>query len=174
MVCAFDVKKTKSYIKTHYKSIKYLEHNIDEYTNFGLSLDLALKNISNNNCLILNTNHILHASAIKKIKNHLNESFVLYNGKNGDIGLLENNGDLINCYYGLGNTLYDLIYINKDYIHNIYNDNLNIKKLYMFEIINHYISLGIKFKSIKINEKSITVINNIKNIEKIRKRSCLI
>jgi hypothetical protein len=174
VVCAFDVKKTKLYIEKNYKSIKYLEHTIDEYTNFGLSLDLALKHISKNSCLILNTNHILHRSAIAKIKNNLNQSFVLYNTKNSDVGLLENKGSLKHCYYGIGNTLYDFIYINQESLSIIYNDNTSIKKLYMFEIINHYLSLGIKFKSIKINDTDITIINNIKTIEKIRKKSCLI
>lgn len=174
IVCAFDTKRVRSYIENNYKNLQYIEHNIDDYTNYGFSLELALDKIDNKNCLILNTNHILHSSAINKIKKNLNKSFVLYNTKSGEVGLSENNGDLINCYYGLQNTLYDLIYINKHEIQNIYNSNIDIKKFYMFEIINHYLSLGIKFKSIPINEKAITVINNIKNIEKIRTKSCLI
>jgi hypothetical protein len=173
-VNSLDSKKIKKYIQYKYKNIEYIEHEYCEKNNIGLGLKLALNTITNNNnCLIMNTNIILHQSAMNKIKQSINTSFVMYTEDKGQVGIVYNNEDLINCYYGLPNNLFDLIYINSHQFKKI-NKNIEISNLYLFEIINEYISQGLKIKPIKINKSSITIINSTKNIEKVKKKICLI
>lgn len=172
--CMFDSKKLKKYVENKYPNIIYIDHDVDDFTNIGTGLGLALQKVSaQNNCLILNTNHILYRSAIQKIKDNINNSFILYDQQKGSVGLLHEKNKLINCYYDLPNTLYDLLYINRKQFGAVPKD-LNISKLYLFEIINGYIEKGLDFKPVKINKSSITVINSIKNIEKVKRQSCSI
>lgn len=170
LVCGFDSKKLKKYTENKYPNITYIDHPINDYTNIGQSLQVAIEKVKNgNNCLILNTNHILHKSVVQKIKNNTDNSFVLYDKTKGSIGIIYEENKLINCYYDLPNNLYDILYIK-----NKKNISIDISKLYLFEIINYYIEDGENIKPIRVNNNSIVVINSIKNIEKVKKQLCSI
>lgn len=173
LVCGFDNKKIKKYIQSKYKNIIYVEHEMNDLTNIGHSVSLGLKTASKENCLILNSNILLHGRAISSIKNNLDKSFVVYSDNKGNIGILHSKNKLINCYYDLPNNLFDILYINQKefkYVSNI----KNMSSLYFFEIINQYIDTGMTLLPLKINENSITIINCMKNIEKVKKRLCSI
>lgn len=168
VVCGFDTKKIKKYIATKYKNIIYVEHDVNEFTNLGQSIRVGLDNISTKNCLILNSNHVLQKNIIKKLKKNIDSSFVCCSNTKGDIGYIQENNYIINCYYGLPKHIYDIIYVDNKQIE-ILLSLKNISKLYLFEIINECISNGLKIKPIEIPQKSVIIINNIKNIERIKK-----
>jgi len=171
LVCGFDSKKVKKYIDLNnnkYKDIIYLEHPVNDLTNTGQSLECALKQISNSNCLVINANHLLHTSALKRIKASLDHSFMLTGTNVGDIGYISNNGIIQNCYYDLPNNIYDILYINAEQLDIIKNIS-NVSQLYLFEIINRCIDGGMKILPVTVGSKGITVINNSKNIERLKK-----
>jgi choline kinase len=167
LVCGFDSKKVKKYVDTTYKNILYVEHDINDLTNIGQSLQYALEKISGSNCLVLNANNLLHAGALEKIRHSLDHTFVLTGSTNGDIGFISDNGIVQNCYYDLPNQIYDVLYIEENQLDIIKNIK-NISQLYLFEIINKCIDNGMSIKPLKINSKSITVINSSKNIERLK------
>lgn len=170
LVCGFDTKKIKKYTKDKYKNIKYIDHSIDEYTNIGHSLLAALNIVSHKNCLILNTNNILHKKSINKIIEHKNLSFVLTKKISSDIGFISDNSGVLNCYYGLPNCVCEVLYINeKEFDAFCQITTQDISKLYMFEIINNCINLGIKIKPIMVPNSAVTYLENIHNIKKLNK-----
>lgn len=87
VICGFESKKVKKYISLNkkYNNIKYIEYDIDELSNFGQALQLGLDTAKNTNCLIWNTNHILHKYAINNIQSKIlsQKSFIAYNKKKG-------------------------------------------------------------------------------------------
>lgn len=176
VICGFESKKVKKYISLNnkYNNIKYIEYDINELSNFGQALQLGLSTAKNTSCLIWNTNHILHKYAINTIQSKIisKKSFIAYNRKKGDIGLLiDKNNIATNCYYDLPNTLYDIMYLTHQDLSTI-TDNLDISKLYLFEVLNYYIGSGISLDTLYINSKHITLINNIPNIQKVQKQLC--
>jgi len=173
VVCGFDTKKIKKYIATKYKNVIYVEHHIDDFTNAGQSVRAGLDHISTRNCLILNSNHILQQNIIHKLKKNIDSSFVCYSNTKGDIGYIQENNYITNCYYGLPKNIYDIVYMDRKQIE-ILLSLTNISKLYLFEIINECINNGLKIKPLEIPQKSVITINNIKNIERIKKNLCLI
>lgn len=174
VVGGFESKKLKKYLYSKYNNIIYIEYTVSDYTNIGSILALAFKNIEEGNCLIWNTNHILHNNAINKIQSSLlnNQSFIIYSRSKGDIGLIIGNNSVINCYYGLPYNLYDIIYINNKDISRLLTYDMN--KLYLFEIINRCIDDDIAISPVLINSKYITIINSTNNIEKVKKKLCSI
>jgi|688.fasta_scaffold00568_31 NDP-sugar pyrophosphorylase family protein len=175
--CGFENKKIKKYLSNKkYTNIKYLEYDMNDTSNIGACLKEALRMVKGSrNYLIMNTNHILHSFAINKIKEALsyNNSFIMHNSSKGDIGVIINNDRLINCYYDLPNSLYDILYINKKDFDIFNEQTYDISKLYLFEIINYYIERGMELRPIRINNKAITVINNMQNIERVKNQLCL-
>lgn len=175
IVCGFDCKKLKKYIQQKYKNLIYLEHNINDQTNVGTSIQLSIPHISGDSCLFLNTTNILYPDAVEKIKLNKDISFILTNKEKGSVGFIKNNDRVINCYYDLPNSIYDILYICSDQLSifkKIHNNDLS--KLFLFEIINLCISYGINLKSININSKSIILIDSINNIQKVQKKICSI
>lgn len=172
LVCGFDTKKLKKYISDKYKNIKYVDHNIDEYTNIGESILSALNLITNNNCLIINANNILHKKAIDKIiKNGDAGSYILTKKTCGDVGFIADpSTKIINCYYGLPNSICEVLYINKQEFQKFIEiKNHNISKMYLFEIINHCINLNINIKAVSVPDSAITSLENLQNIKKLNK-----
>lgn len=168
IIDGFDTKKIKKYISNKYKNVIFAEHDIDDYTNIGASIELGLKLITTRSCCIINSNHIIHHSLNAKIKNILDETFVLCSSNKGDVGFISDKNYILNCYYGLPQQIFDIFHINNNYIDILLSLN-NLSKLYFFEIINLCISKGILIKPIQVPKKSITIINSIQNIEKIKK-----
>jgi hypothetical protein len=164
-----DNKKVKKYIDNKYPQIKYITHELEDDINIGESITVGLKYITGKNCLIINTNHILYPSAINKLKEQLTQSFVAASNNDGSVGYTEQDNKIIHCYYDLPNCIYDVLFLHKDDLQIIKNCSVDLSKMYIFEIINTYIDLGISFIPITVNKKGITVINNINNIKKIKK-----
>lgn len=176
IACGFESKKIKKYVASKYENIICIEYPIDNFTNIGTGLYDAIQHIPLTNCLVWNTNHILHVGAINKMRSYLdlhpNASCILYSKTKGSVGLLIDNDIVSHCYYDLPNNLYDIMYLSSTDLNKFYCYNMN--KLYLFEIINRSINDGIKINPILINSKYITIINTVNNIEKVKKQSCLI
>jgi choline kinase len=174
LIDSYDCKKTQKYL-SKYKNIKYVQHPITDTTNIGTSIKIAIENISNNSCFFLNTNHIIHKKTIAKIKSSLNDCFVLTaNDQTCEVGYITNkNNNIINCYYDLPNSIFDVMYFHKKYFNRLSQHSQSISKLYMFETINHYINNGINIKPLIINSKNITLLNNNKNIKNIEVKLCV-
>jgi choline kinase len=173
IVCAFDNKKIKKYIELRYPYIKYIEHQLDDMTNIGHSLQTALSSINGQNCLVVNTNSILVSQSIKKIKSSLDKTFILTsNESGGDIGFIENDGYISNCYYGLPNKIYDIFYINQKQLEDVKKITKGVSSMFLFEIINKYISEGIKISPLQIKSNQVQVINDSTQIKKIKKQLC--
>lgn len=172
IVCGFDTKKIKKYINDKYKNIKYIDHDVNEYTNIGESLVSGLGLVTNDNCLIINANNILHKKAIDKIIQNNDEfSYVLTKKICGDIGFISDvSKKIINCYYGLPNCICEVLYINKEQFKDFLKiKNHDISKMYLFEIINYCISMNINIQSINIPDSAITLLENLQNIKRLNK-----
>jgi hypothetical protein len=173
IVCAFDNKKIKKYIQKKYPSIHYLEHELDDTKNDGHGLEIAMNQVKHKNCIIINTNNILLSKAIDKIKVSLDKTFVLTsNNTHTKIGFIENKGFVSNCYYGLPKNIYDILYIEQNNFDKAQKLTKDISNMFLFEIINKYISNGIKISPLFINSKDIKIINSPEQIKEIKKQVC--
>jgi hypothetical protein len=169
IVCGFEFKKLKKYVSNNIKSknLKLLYHDINEKNNIGESISHALKNYisykTEKGLLFINTNLVINKTIFKKFK--FDKSFIIINSKiKDDIGCLVNKNNMaINCYYGLPNKFYDILYIHKNDIlrfQQIQNTK-NFNKLFLFEIVNLCIKNDINIKAIDIKPIKIPKIENI-------------
>lgn len=176
IVGGFDSKRLKKYISNHFQNtkIKYIEHDIDDMTNIGTSIKFALNYISHQNLWIINSTVMLHNKVLDSIRSNTNESFVLTHKSKNNIGYIDNNKKLVNCYYDLPNTILDTIYINKkDIVKFTDLCNSDIEKLYFFEILNLCVESNISLSTVDIPSKYVYLIDSILNIEKIKKKLCI-
>jgi hypothetical protein len=179
IVGGFDGKRLKKYIDNHLAdiNIKYVEHAVDDGTNIGTSLAVAKKLISHKNCLIINSSLLLYSSIRSLLLDNLNSSFLFVHNtdKNkNEVGYIQNNNKLINCYYGLPNIIFDCLYINSYDIEKFLNIcGSNIQRYYLFEIINKCIEHDISIKPINITKKSILSIDSTNSIKHIRDKLCI-
>lgn len=178
IVGGFESKRLKKYIDNNYidkkYNIKYITHDIDDTTNVGTSISVAMDHVLYNNVWILNSNILLGSQLSHIISKNLSHSFVLtHKGKNS-IGYIDYQSQLINCYYDLPNTILDSIFIHKtdfDQFNKICNSN--IQKLYFFEVLNLCSEANIKLSTVDVSSKYIYYINSINNIEKIKNKLCI-
>lgn len=166
--------KIKTYIKKHNISIKQVSHDVDHQTNIGESIICGLHSISNPNCFIMNSSHILKQTIVTKLRLTPSESCLPFSKDTGDVGLIQNeNDEVVNCYYGLPNKIYDLLYLNEPAIDTIKAMD-KVSKLFLFEIINRCIEQELVFGSTEISAKDITIMNNLKTTKRITKNLCLV
>lgn len=174
LVNGFDNNKLKKYVKNKYKNLIYIEHDINDTTNIGDSLQLGVSELSTKNVLFINTNHILYNKAINTIKSNVSSSFALYSKSKGEIGVVFDKNKIVNCYYDLPNNLFEVFYIHQNEFDILIKNNMNLEKLYLFEVLNHYINTGINIKPVCMNHQDIIIINNMNNIKRVKKQLCLI
>lgn len=174
LVNGFDNKKIKKYVASKYKNIKCVDHDIDNYTNIGKSIAVGLDYVTAKNCLIFNTNNILHNGCLSTIKEHGHtNSYIIYSDTKGDVGIVKNKEMVLNAHYGLSNQMYEILYLYQNQIDTLKSFN-DISKLYFFEILNKCIDSGLVIKPLKISGKQITIINSLKSIMKLKRNLCLI
>lgn len=173
LVGGFDSKKLQKHINKNYENIKYVSHNFDTKYNIGKSIIHGIAESTGESCLLLNSSVVLSSEIKNKINNDSSWVFVYKtNQRSSNIGCITNNNLIINCYYGLNNELYDILYINNtDMIKfkKLINSN-NIEKLFLFEIINLCIENKINIRSNFVNKKAIHTIDSglqIKNLNNV-------
>lgn len=180
IVGGFDSKRLKRYIDTNLssssKKIKYIEHDIDDNTNIGTSLQYAINNITNNSCFILNSSVLLARSSYKILNNNLTSSFVVVNNDiHGNIGYTSDNNKLINCYYDLPSNVLDCLHIvSKDFPEFYKICQSDISRYYLFEVMNKCIEHKVSLKVVELQTKMFNTIDSANSIKKLREKSCII
>lgn len=174
VVGSFESKKLSKYLKQKYHdyNIKHVHHEIDNMSNIGTSVVNGVEEASNKNILLINSSILLN----KTFHIDLTTSSIIINKKkNGNIGCVIENNNVSNCYYGIDNEIYDMLYISsKDYIEFKYLlTNPEIKKLYLFEIMNLCITNNIILKAIDIKNQTLNVVDSNDKIRKLKNKLCI-
>lgn len=170
IICGFEYKKFRKYIESNFiiEKINLIYHDIDESTNIGKSIRIACQDIKNTSILFINSSIILQKNILKKL--NFDSSFAVVRTKDSsDIGCIIHNNTVVNCFYGLPNKVYDILYIHDrdlDIFKNYIINTKNFDKLYMFEIINLCINYGIQIKGIDIHPIQIHSIESNKYYDK--------
>lgn len=165
IIGGFDSKKLKKYIGLNlkYKDIKYIEHDITNYSNIGQSIKVAVSNMKNDTgCFLLNSNILLSPSIKIKIEKNTDKSFILTQN-HGDIGYITSDDNYItHCYYGLPNGILDALFISKQDLQAAKKVilNTNIDRLYLFEVVNLLIENKINIIPVSTYKKHIEYIDS--------------
>lgn len=172
IVCGFESKKFIRLID-HKKNVFVIEHDIDEYTNFGKSLRVSVLNnpIIDGDVIVINSNVIVGSDLISKLA--YNQSFLLINKNSkfeSPIGCTYNDDEIEYIFYDLRNKICEFIYLNQhdvQVLKTVLCEDTDNK--YLFEIINLCISKGIKLTPIVMNTDSIVLYDSVNKIKKIKK-----
>lgn len=179
LVCGFEYKKLKKYIDDNLcDTVSYVHHNIDDKVNIGKSILTLLSQVDiSNGLLFINSNLIINKSLIKKLD--FNSSFIIKSKQNdNDIGCIvdQSSGTVINCYYGLQNKLYDILYISKNDLSTFKDITKykNFHKMYLFEIINLCIDNKISIRYIDVKTSTINTIDSIQYTKQYENNNCIL
>lgn len=175
VVGGFEGKRLNKLINSssYTKDVEYIEHAILPTFNVGKSINDGIKMTNNNNILIYNSCLVLKRKAFSKVLNNKKQSYVLCSkDTKGDVGCIDDNNNLINCFFDIGHKVYDFLYLSE-------NDGLALKNMcksgivkdnqYLFEIINLCISQNISISTLDINEKEVKIIDSIDSITSLQK-----
>lgn len=179
IVDGYDNKKMQKYLETkgylNNKKIKYISHEIDDGSNIGTSIKYALKYIVNTHGLLIhNTSIILNKKIITKLHSMKNNFCIVQKNKSkNDIGCLTKDSQIITCFYGLPIKLLDTLYIDKKNITKFLDMIKNtdkISNMFLFEIINTAIEIGIFIEAMEVNDASVkhitsSKIYNLRNVD---------
>lgn len=174
IIGGFDGKRLHKYINSKkISNVVYVEHDLESTSNIGESILYGISKISNDRILIYNSNIILNKETVLKLKNITDSSYILYTKKCiGDFGCTIQNNKLINCFFDMDNKIYDYLYLDKqdtEIFKSLINKTHNIKKYYLFEIINMCVDNNINILPIHIPQKHIHILDNINAINSIQK-----
>lgn len=174
IVGGFESKRLKKYIDTNFKNIQYVDHDINETTNVGASIQNGMKYVKHKNVWILNSNILMNLPSCKIINKNLSGSFVLtYKSKN-NIGYISDNNKLINCYYDLPNGIIDSVFIHQNDIDKFKEIcDSNIQQLYFFEVLNLCSEANISLSTVDLPKKYLHSIDSVANIEKLKNKLCI-
>lgn len=181
VIVGFGAEKLKKKISQNtISNVNIINNELYESTNQGYALELILKHYNTkmySGCIIMNDG-ILMGNNVKEIllKSNLDVSKIIYlssdNKKNTfNIGLSLNEDNCVqHMFFNLTNNLWtEIIYIDNQsfaQIQNIYNTHM--RNMFLFEIINKSIDIGINYQPIKIKNSQILKINGIKDSNKIK------
>lgn len=142
-VCGFEHKKLINFLdkqpKTYSRINIIVNPDYDVY-NSTYSLFLAREHL-NDNCIIMSGEHII-GNIFQKFSSFNQSQVFISKNNTKDLGCIINNGMIENIAHDLENYLYDIYYIYKNDINNLYdfiNDKSN-HNCFVFEIINKLIS----------------------------------
>lgn len=176
VVGGFEHKKLSKYINKKYHNIKYIYHEITDYINIGLSIQLGLRLATGSDAIIMNGNLFIDKRAIKDIKSKYKNINAILSTKQtkSPIGCIKNNNQVLqNCFFDLPYPVYDFIRINqeslptvKDIIYSTYD----LDKFYLFEIYNTIINHNIDLYTVDIDSRHIEILDNINTIQKITRK----
>lgn len=182
IIVGFGADKLKKKVgQYHEHNINIIHNDLYESTNQGYALELILEHYNTKNyagCIIMNDG-ILIGNNVKEVllkKTDLQISKMVYlsseNKKNiFNIGLsLSEQNYVQHMFFNLTNNLWtEIIYIDTDSlskIQSVYNKNM--RNMFLFEILNKSIDIGVNYKPIKIKNSQILKINGIKDTNKIK------
>lgn len=171
IVCGFESKKFIKLVNAK-KNISIIEHDIDEYTNFGKSLRAALSEINNSSDVIfINSNVIINSETISRLT--YSQSFIIVNKNNkfeSPIGCTHNDTEIEYIFYDLKHKICEFIYLTSadvGLLKSILSNETDNK--YMFELINLCILKGIKLLPMVVDTDKIILYDSINKIKKIKK-----
>lgn len=178
VVGGFESKKLLKYLtnsKAFTKSkndLNYIEHQPDDRWNIGKSIYEALINNETESATIYNSSLFLDPKIFITAKKQTSSFVLCKSGKADGVGCVTNNNLITQCFYGLENTIYDFLYLDKNALSFLKKHiiNSNIDKLYLFEIINLCVDNNIEIKLVNINKKFIQTIDSIQSINSIKQK----
>jgi bifunctional N-acetylglucosamine-1-phosphate-uridyltransferase/glucosamine-1-phosphate-acetyltransferase GlmU-like protein len=175
VVGGFEGKRLNKLISSssHTKGVEYIEHAMLPTFNIGKSVNDGIKIATSNNILIYNSSLVLKRKAFSKILNNKKQSYVLCTkDTKGDIGCIDDNNSLINCFFDIGHKVYDFLYLSeKDglVLKNMCKSGMVKDNLYLFEIINLCIGQNMSISTLDVNEKEVKIIDSMDSITSLQK-----
>ncbi len=176
VVGGFESKRLKKYIdnnliKKH--NIVCVNHDIDDNTNVGTSIQIGVQQVRAGNVWILNSNVLLASKLSNTVQKNLTRSFVLTHKSKSNIGYISQNNKLINCYYDLPCSILDSVFIHQNDFDKFKNVcSSTIEQLYFFEVLNLCSEANIKLSTVDVPSKYVYSVDSITNIEKIKNKIC--
>lgn len=171
VVCGFESKRF-SKLMVNTKNISIIEHDIDDYTNFGRSLREAITNIDyDSDIIFINSNAIISYDMINQL--NYNQSFVIVNNNNkfdSPIGCTFNKDKIEYIFYDLKYKICEFFYFNNQdtkILRSVISKATDNQ--YIFELINLCISLGMRLVPSIVNTDRVIFYDNINKIKKIKK-----
>jgi hypothetical protein len=176
IVGGFESKKLFKYLNHSNAFIKsknnilYTEHNPDDRWSVGKSISTALINNSAESATIYSSSLFIDPKVLDQTRKQSSSFVLCKSGKNDSVGCITNNDCIAQCFYGLENTIYDFIYLDKNAFEFLktYIKYKNIDKLYLFEVINLCIDNGIQIKLFNINKKLIQIIDSVQSVNTLK------
>jgi choline kinase len=180
VVVGFGSDKLKKKIHS-FEKINIIQNDLYETTNQGYALELILQDYISKKycgCLIINDG-ILISNSVKEIllnKMDLQLPKIVYvcsESKKDIFNIsfsLSNSNYVQHMFFNLTNNLWtETVYIDHQSltrIQSIYNKNM--RNMFLFEILNKSIDIGINYRPIKIKNSQILKINGIKDSNRIK------
>lgn len=171
IVDGYDNKKMYKYLESSgyldNKKIKYTYHDISDGNNIGTSIKYALEHTTTNSGLLMhNTSTLFNKKTISKLRSMKNNFCIVQKNKcKNDIGCLIKESKIVTCFYGLPIKLIDSLYIDKKNITKfleIINSTDKISNMFLFEIINIAIEMGIVIEPMEVGNSYIKHITSSK------------
>lgn len=184
IVVGFGAEKLKKRIcQTNECSIKTINNNLYESTNHGYALELVLKDYNHAQyagCIIINDG-VLFSNKLKKIllnTQTINNPKIVYiqsESKNKKdtfhIGCSMTEHDNIqHMFFDLTNNLWtEIVYFDNHTLSKIQDMySIKMRNMFLFEILNKSIDMGIEYNAIKVKSSDILKINGAKDSNKIK------
>lgn len=175
VVGGFESKKMQKLLYK-YKNIKYIYHEVKNYSNETKSFYEGLKACKNNKCIVFNANCIANKSFWSKIKYRTKKSIAVINSSksfHSEIGATTKNNEINYIFYGLPCKITNVYLLQKehtDYFLQEYIEPWGSK--YLFEIINILCKKRKMYYQDIVN--NIFIINSMKDYNKITKKEAYV
>jgi hypothetical protein len=168
--------------KIDYKNINVINNDLYDIANQGYAMELILSNYDSSKydgCIIIN-NGILFNNIVKEIiVDNINLSKIFYvKKKNTDkktnfhIGCSVNDSYIEHMFFNLTDNVWnEIVYLDTktvDIYKNLYNKTM--RNMFLFELINKTIELGVKYEPIRLKSNYVVKIINSKDSEKIKEK----
>ena len=175
VVGGFENKKMQKLLQKN-ENVKYISHNIENYSNETQSLYYGLKQCKNTKCIIFNANCIATKNFWSKIKYRAKKSIAVINSNkrfNSTIGSTLKGKEINYIFFGLPHKIANVYLLQQPHIEYFlenYQESWGSK--YLFETIN-ILSKYQPFFYEEINN-NIVIINSMKDYQQITKKEAYV
>lgn len=156
----------------HRKDVLYTEHPVTPTLNASKSVNHGIKLATSNNILIYSSSLVLKRKAFSKMTNKKRSYVLCTKDIKGDVGCIDHNNQLVNCFFDIGHKIYDFLYLSGSdgmALKQMCSDGAIADNLYLFEIINLCINNNMSISTLDINEKEVKVVDSIHSIKSLQK-----
>lgn len=178
VMLGFGIDKIKKKIE-HQKNVHIIKNDLYDSANHGYAIELILQQYNTNKydgCIIIN-NGILFDNDIKYnlLNSDRNASKIYYFNKNNNyisfpIGFTIVDSRVQHMFFNLTDNIWsEILYIDNSSIktyNNLYSQSM--RNMFLFEIINKSIDLGINYLPIKTKHNSVIKISSVKDSNRIK------